>query len=99
MEVSKCTPVQRNCNVISTIAYAFVAIILQKGVKGNEKTTRRAGGESMNPVLVFLILLAAVALWFLCAFLFYPIGRFIYRIVKDAFEEMNREDKKEKHEE
>ena len=53
----------------------------------------------MNPVLVFLILLAAVTLWFLCAFLFYPIGRFFYRIVKDAFEEMNREDKKEKHEE
>ena len=53
----------------------------------------------MNPVLVFLILLAAVTLWLLCTFLFDPIGRFIYRIVKDAFEVMNREDKKEKHEE
>lgn len=50
----------------------------------------------MNPVFIFLVLLAAVALWFLCTFLFYPIGRFLCRLVKDAVDEMNRDEKKEK---
>ena len=38
----------------------------------------------MNPALIIIIALAAVALWFLLSFLFRPIGRFIYRIWKDA---------------
>ena len=52
----------------------------------------------MNPVLVFLILLGAVALWFLLSFVFFPLGRFIYKVGKDALDEMEREDKKDEKE-
>ena len=53
----------------------------------------------MNPVLVFIILVASVVLWFLLSFVFFPVGRFIYRLVKDALDEMEREDKKEEKDE
>lgn len=53
----------------------------------------------MNPVLVFLIILAAIVLWFLLSFVFYPLGKLIYRIYKDAIDEMNRKEKEEKAEE
>lgn len=49
----------------------------------------------MNPVFVFLVILAAVAVWFLLSFVFYPLGRFIYRIWKDAVDEINRNDERE----
>lgn len=55
----------------------------------------------MNPVFVFLVILAAVIVWFLCAFLFKPLGRFIYRIGKDAADNMtegNEVEEKEKDE-
>lgn len=53
----------------------------------------------MNPVFVFLVLLTASVLWFLLSFVFYPLGKFVYRIVMDAIDEMNREDKEEKENE
>jgi len=46
----------------------------------------------MNPVLLFLIVLALIALWFLLAFLFKPLGSFVYKIFKDAMDEINEED-------
>ena len=49
-------------------------------------------GESMNPVFVFLVLVGAVILWFLLSALFYPFGRFLHRIWKDAADGINRED-------
>ena len=49
-------------------------------------------GEGMNPVFVFLVLVGAVVLWFLLSALFYPFGRFLHRIWKDAADEINRED-------
>lgn len=53
----------------------------------------------MNPVLVFLVIVAAIILWFLLSFVFVPFGRFISRIGKDALEEMNKdENNKEKGE-
>ena len=53
----------------------------------------------MNPAFVILVLLGTAALWFLLSFVFYPFGRFLYRIWKDAIDEMNREEKeKEKKE-
>ena len=48
----------------------------------------------MNPVFIFLVLVGAVILWFLLSAIFYPFGRFLHRIWKDAVDEMNREDKK-----
>ena len=50
----------------------------------------------MNPVFVILVILGAILLWFLLSFVFYPLGRFLYRLWKDATDEMNREDKNEK---
>ena len=51
-------------------------------------------GKIMNPVFIFLVLVGAVILWFLLSAIFYPFGRFLHRIWKDAVDEMNREDKK-----
>lgn len=52
----------------------------------------------MNPVLVLLIIIGVVILWFLLSFAFYPLGKLIHRIWKDACDEMNREDKNNKEE-
>lgn len=49
----------------------------------------------MNLVFIFLVILAAVAVWFLLSFAFRPIGRFFYRIWKDAVDEMNKNDESE----
>ena len=42
----------------------------------------------MNPVFIFLVLLATILLWFLLAFLFKPIGNIISRLVSDVKEAM-----------
>lgn len=49
----------------------------------------------MNPVFIFLVILAAVAVWFLLSFAFRPIGMFFYRIWKDAVDEINKNDESE----
>lgn len=54
----------------------------------------------MNPVLVFLVVISAIVLWFLLSFIFFPLGKFVSRIGKDAMEEMNKDEcKKEKMDE
>ena len=53
----------------------------------------------MNPVFIFLVLVGAVVLWFLLSALFYPFWRFLHRILKDAADEINREENKEKDKE
>lgn len=50
----------------------------------------------MNPALVILILIGVVALWFLLSFIFYPLGKMVYRIYKDAMDEINRKDEDKK---
>lgn len=52
----------------------------------------------MNPAFIILVILGAVVLWFLLSFVFYPLGRFIYRIWKDAVDEINRKDESEEKE-
>lgn len=52
----------------------------------------------MNPVFVFLVIFAAVAVWFLLSFAFKPIGKLFYRIWKDAVDEMNENDESEEKE-
>lgn len=49
----------------------------------------------MNPVFVFMVILAAVLLWFLCVFVFKPLGGLLLKLWNDAFEVMNEKDKKE----
>jgi hypothetical protein len=53
----------------------------------------------MNPALIILVLIAAVVLWFLLSFVFYPLGKLVYRIYKDAVDEINRKDEDKRDEE
>jgi hypothetical protein len=46
------------------------------------------GSDCLNWFFYFLIALAAVVLWFLCSFVFKPLGKFCYRIYKDARDEI-----------
>ena len=55
-------------------------------------------GEIMNPALIILVLIMTVVLWFLLSFVFYPLGKMVYRIYKDAIDEMNRKDEDQKDE-
>ena len=45
----------------------------------------------MNPVFWFLVILIAIVAWFLLAFVFYPLGKFIWKIGNDAKQELERE--------
>ena len=49
----------------------------------------------MNPAFIILVILGAIILWFLLSFVFMPLGRFVYKVVKDAFDIMNKEEKAE----
>ena len=49
----------------------------------------------MNPVFLVLVDLKAVALWFLLAFIFFPLGKFLWRIGSDVMEELKKDDKKD----
>jgi hypothetical protein len=46
----------------------------------------------MNPALALILIIAAVALWFLLSGLFKPIGNLIYRIGKDAIDIITEEE-------
>lgn len=50
-------------------------------------------------VLYLLIILAAIALWFLLAFVFVPLGKFLYRIWRDAMDEMSRDGNEKENDE
>jgi len=56
------------------------------------------GGVKMNPVFWLLVIIIAIALWFLLAFIFHPIGEFMWKIGSDTVEELNKEDKEENKE-
>ena len=47
------------------------------------------------PAFVFLVVIGCIALWFLLSWLYKPVGRFFYRIYKDAVDELtdNKENK------
>lgn len=47
----------------------------------------------LNPVFIILVILIAIILWFLLAFVFFPLGKLVYRIWKDAMNELSREEK------
>ena len=50
----------------------------------------------MNPVFWLLVILGAVAVWFLGSFVFYPLGLYMYRIWKDTMYNIERDNKEEK---
>ena len=52
----------------------------------------------MNPAFIILVILGTILLWFLSSFIFIPLGKLVYRVVKDAIDVMNKEDNEEKGE-
>lgn len=49
----------------------------------------------MNPALIILVILGLVILWCLLSFVFFPLGKIISHIGKDAVHEMNRDENEE----
>lgn len=47
----------------------------------------------MNPVFWLLVILGAVALWFLGSFLFYPLGKYFWRLWNDTLDNIEKDDK------
>lgn len=46
----------------------------------------------MNIVFWLLLIIALVALWFLLAFVFRPVGRFVFRVFSDVKDIVSQED-------
>lgn len=53
----------------------------------------------MNPVFIFLVLIAAFLLWAICSYIFYPIGKFITNRAKKVKDCMDKEDEQIKENE
>ncbi len=51
----------------------------------------------MNPILIVLAIVMAVAIWFFGSFLFRPIGKLFYRLWEDAEEAINYEEEENKN--
>ena len=58
----------------------------------SESNKERESVNNMNFVFWLLVIIALIILWFLLAFTFRPIGRFFYRVWKDAIEEIEKKD-------
>lgn len=52
----------------------------------------------MNPAFIILVVLGTTLLWFLLSFVFIPLGKLVYRVVKDAIDVMNKEDNEKEKE-
>lgn len=50
----------------------------------------------MNPAFIILVILVMIVLWFLSSFVFIPLGKLVYRVVKDAIDIMNKDENEEK---
>lgn len=44
------------------------------------------------PAFILLIIIGAIVLWFLCSFLYKPIGRLVGAIIRDVQESIKDED-------
>lgn len=49
----------------------------------------------MNPAFLIIVVIVLIALWFLLSFSYHSLGKFLYRIWKDAVNEINRKDESE----
>lgn len=52
----------------------------------------------MNPVFIFLVAVGAGVLWFLLSFLFRPLGNLVFKIWRDAVDEIKKEDEEKEDE-
>lgn len=82
------------------MVFVLIFYIKQKNQERKVKNEKQrcTGGENMNPVFIFLVICGTVLLWFLLSFIFYPLGRLVYRLFKDAIDAMETGDKKESEE-
>ena len=49
----------------------------------------------MNPIMLLIVILIAVAIWFLLAFMYKPLGKIVYRIWNDVVNEIKNNEEKE----
>ena len=52
----------------------------------------------MNPVFYLIVIVTAVLLWFLLAFVFRPLGSMLLRLIRNALKKMDEEEENEKDE-
>lgn len=52
----------------------------------------------MNPAFAIIVVLACIAFWFLASALYKPLGKFFYRIGKDAKDILTEDESKEEKE-
>lgn len=52
----------------------------------------------MNLAFIILVILGVILLWFLLSFVFIPLGKLVYKVVKDAIDIMNKDENKEEKE-
>lgn len=52
----------------------------------------------MNPVFVLLVIIAAIALWFLLSIVFEPVGKLVSKIWNNTMDIMNKEENKKESE-
>lgn len=50
----------------------------------------------MNPSFIVLMIIVCIAVWFLASILYKPIGELIYKIYKDAIDNMTEESEDDK---
>lgn len=48
------------------------------------------------PVFYFLVILGAIIFWFLCSFLYRPLGGYFKHIFKDSYNAITKEDNEKK---
>lgn len=46
----------------------------------------------MNPAFIILVILGTILLWFLLSSVFIPLGKLVYKVVKDAIDIMKRDE-------
>lgn len=52
----------------------------------------------MNPAFCILVALCVILLWFLSSFVFPLLGKIVYRVGKDTYDIMNKEDNEKENE-
>lgn len=75
--------------------YLATAIACKDSIGDMERKFKKGG--RMNPVFAILVVLAVILLWFLLSPAFIPLGKIIYRVWRDAVDEIKK-DEKEKEE-
>lgn len=52
----------------------------------------------MSPVFIILVILGAIISWFLLSSAFFSVGSYVYKIWKNAVDEINKEEREEEGE-